>query len=87
MCPWAVYSSYQKPQVALGPRITSDGDFSHDIKRFLCLGQRAMTNLDSILKSKPGFAKGLQILRRDLVTETATRNGLDMSCKCIHTGF
>ena len=35
-----------------GSRITADGDCSHEIKRCLLLGRKAMTNLDSILKSK-----------------------------------
>ena len=34
------------------PKITADGDFSHEIKRCLLLGRKAMTNLDSILKSR-----------------------------------
>ena len=34
-----------------GSKITADGDCSHDIKRCLLLGRKAMTNLDSILKS------------------------------------
>ena len=34
----------------LGPKITADGDCSHDIKRCLLLGRKAMTNLDSIFK-------------------------------------
>ena len=33
-------------------KITADGDCSHEIKRFLLLGRKAMTNLDSILKSR-----------------------------------
>ena len=33
-------------------KITADGDCSHKIKRHLCLGRKAMTNLDSILKSR-----------------------------------
>ena len=33
-------------------KITSDGDCSHETKRHLCLGRKAMTNLDSILKSR-----------------------------------
>ena len=37
--------------IFLGSTITSDGDFSHEIKRHLLLGRKAMTNLDSILKS------------------------------------
>ena len=36
----------------LGFKITADGDCSHEIKRCLLLGRKAMTNLDSILKSK-----------------------------------
>ena len=35
-----------------GPKITADGDCSHEIKRCLLLGRKVMTNLDSILKSR-----------------------------------
>ena len=35
-----------------GSKITVDGDWSHEIKRCLLLGRKAMTNLDSILKSR-----------------------------------
>ena len=35
-----------------GSKITADGDCSHEIKRHLLLGQKALTNLDSILKSR-----------------------------------
>ena len=35
-----------------GSKITADGDCSHEIKRFLLLGRKAMINLDSILKSR-----------------------------------
>ena len=38
--------------VFLGSKITADGDCSHEIKRHLFLGRKAMTNLDSILKSR-----------------------------------
>ena len=38
--------------IFLGSRITADGDYSHEIKRSLLLGRKAMTNLDSILKSR-----------------------------------
>ena len=38
--------------IFLGSRITADGDCSHEIKRLLLLGRKAMTNLDSILKSR-----------------------------------
>ena len=36
----------------LGSKITMDSDCSHEIKRHLLLGRKAMTNLDSVLKSK-----------------------------------
>ena len=35
-----------------GSKITADGDYSHEIKRRLLLGRKAMTNLDSISKSR-----------------------------------
>ena len=38
--------------VFLGSKITADRDCSHEIKRHLLLGRKAMTNLDSILKSR-----------------------------------
>ena len=38
--------------IFLGSKITADGDCSHEIKRRLLLGRKAMTNLDSILKSR-----------------------------------
>ena len=38
--------------IFLGSKITADGDCSHEIKRHLLFGRKAMTNLDSILKSR-----------------------------------
>ena len=38
--------------IFLGSKITADGDYSHEIKRHLVLGRKAMTNIDSILKSR-----------------------------------
>ena len=38
--------------IVLGSKITADGDCSHEIKRCLLLGRKAMTNLDSVLKSR-----------------------------------
>ena len=38
--------------IFLGSKITADGDCSHEIKRFLLLGRKVMTNLDSILKKQ-----------------------------------
>ena len=39
-----------------GSKITADGDCSHEIKRYLLLGTKTMTNLDSVLKSRHYFA-------------------------------
>ena len=44
--------------VFLGSKITADGDCSHEIKRRFLLGRKAMTNLDSILKSRDIANKG-----------------------------
>ena len=38
--------------IFLGSKITADGDCSHEIKKLLLLGRKAMTNLDSVLKSR-----------------------------------
>ena len=38
--------------ILLGSKITADGDCSHENKRFLILGRKAMTDLDSVLKSR-----------------------------------
>ena len=44
--------------IFLGSKITTSGDCSHEIKRCLLLGRKAMTNLDSILKSRDIADKG-----------------------------
>ena len=38
--------------IFLGCKITADGGYSHEMKRFLLLGRKAMSNLDSVLKSR-----------------------------------
>ena len=38
--------------ICLGSKITVDGEYNHEIKRHLLLGRKAMTNLDSVLKSR-----------------------------------
>ena len=38
--------------IFLGSKVTEDGDYSHEIKRHLLLGRKAVTNLDSILKTR-----------------------------------
>ena len=45
---WKIVTDF----ISLGSKITVDGDCSHEIKRCLVLGRKAMTNLDSILKSR-----------------------------------
>ena len=45
--------------IFLGSKITADGDCRHEIKRCLLLGRKAMTNLDSILKSRDITDKSL----------------------------
>ena len=45
--------------IFLGSKITADGDCSHEIKRHFLLGRKAMTNLDSVLKSRDIADKGL----------------------------
>ena len=42
--------------IFLGSKITADGDCSHEMKRCLLLGRKAMTNLDSVFKSRHHFA-------------------------------
>ena len=45
--------------IFLGSKITADGDCSHDIKSCLLLGRKAMTNLDSVLKSRDGQQRSI----------------------------
>ena len=47
--------------VFLGSKIAVDGDCSHEIKKCLLLGRKAMTNLDSILKSRPLPTKACRV--------------------------
>ena len=52
---WQIHGETMKTVtgfIFLGSEITADGDCSHDIKRCLLLGRKAMTNLDSILESR-----------------------------------
>ena len=52
---WQIYGKMMEAVtnfIFLGSKITADGDCSHEIKRHLLLGRKAMTNLDSILKSR-----------------------------------
>ena len=47
----------------LGPKITVDGDCSHEVKRHLLLGRKAMTNLDSVLKAEISLPTKVYIVK------------------------
>ena len=49
---WQIDGETVSDFIFLGSKITTDGDFSHEIKRRLLLGRKAMTNLDSMLKNR-----------------------------------
>ena len=49
---WQIDGETVSDFIFLDSKITEDGDFSHEIKKHLLLGRKAMTNLDSILKSR-----------------------------------
>ena len=49
---WQIDGETVTDFIFLGPKITADGDCSHEIKRRLLLGRKVMTNPDSILKSR-----------------------------------
>ena len=49
---WQIHVETVTNFILGGSKITADGDYSHEIKRCLLLGRKAMTNLDSILKSR-----------------------------------
>ena len=49
---WQIDGKTKRDFILGGSQITADGDCSHEIKRHLLLGRKAMTNLDSILKRR-----------------------------------
>ena len=49
---WEIDGETVSEFIFLGSKITADGDCSHEIKRYLLLGRKVMTNLDSIFKSR-----------------------------------
>ena len=73
--------------ISLGPKITADGDCSHEIKRHLLLGSKVMTNLDSILKSRDKKKKK----SRDITLPTKVRLVklwfLQWSCMDVRVGL
>ena len=71
-----------------GSKITADGDCSHEIKRYLLLGRKAMTNLDSILKNRHYFTnKGLSSQGYGFSSSRVWMRELDCEescCCCCH---
>ena len=49
---WQVNGETMETVSFLGSKITEDGDYSHEIKRHLLFGRKAMINLDSVIKSR-----------------------------------
>ena len=49
---WQIDGETVSDFIFLGSKIAADGDYNHEIKRHILLGQKVMTNLDSILKSR-----------------------------------
>ena len=49
---WQIHGETVADFIFLGSKITADGDYSHEIKRHLFLGRKAITNLDSLLKNR-----------------------------------
>ena len=52
---WQIDGETMTDFIFLGSKITADGDCSHEIKRHLLLGRKAMTNIDSLLKKRHYF--------------------------------
>ena len=49
---WEIDGETVSGFIFLGSKITADGDYSHEVKRWLLLGRKSVTNLDSIFKSR-----------------------------------
>ena len=61
---WQIDGETERDFILGGSKITADGDCSHETKRCLLLGRKAMTNLDSILKSRDiTLAKKVHLVR------------------------
>ena len=63
--------------IFLGSKITADGDFSHEIKRHLLLGRKAMTKLDRILKSRD-----ITLLTKVCIVEAMVFSVVMYGCEC-----
>ena len=59
------------------PQITADGDYSHEIKRCLILGRKAMTNLESIFKSRDiTLPTKVHLVRSDQISHSVVSDSL-----------
>ena len=67
---WEIDGEAVSDFLFLGSKITADGDCSHEIKRHLLLGRKAMTNLDSVLKE----------LRHHFANKGSSSQGYGFSC-------
>ena len=67
--------------IFLGSKITEDSDHSHEIKRHLLLGRKAMTNLDSILKSRDITLPTKEHIFKAMVSPTVMY-GCEKQSKC-----
>ena len=65
----------------LGSKITVDGDCSHEIKRRLLLGRKAMTNLDSVLKSRDIYLLTNVCLVKAMVFPVVVYEGVSWTIK------
>ena len=69
---WEIDGETVSDFIFLGSKITADGDCSHEIKRFLLLGRKIMTNLDSILKSRDITVSTKVHLVKDMIFPVVT---------------
>ena len=58
---WQINGETMRDFIFGGSKVTADGDCSHEITRRLLLGRKAMTNLDSIFKSRPTLGSAFLI--------------------------
>ena len=69
--------------IFLGSKITADGDYRHEIKRHLILGRKAITNLDSILKSRDiTLPTKVRLVKAMAFPAMDVRGGLEKKAEC-----
>ena len=62
---WQIDKQWKQWQTSFGgSKITADGDWSHEIKRCLLLGRKAINNLDNILKSETSLCQQISVLSK-----------------------